>query len=168
MNLYAARDLAKSLMKQHGLDGWTFRFDHARRRFGSCREKQKLITLSRALTFLNTEDQVRDTILHEIAHALTPGANHGSQWKQTCRRLGANPARCYDDDEVLSPPRRQSRYLIGCPKCNWWSDRHKLMPRRLICRRCRGDVVYRERITGRNFQIIATARGRFAVQAIQS
>src|SRR5688572_16549717 len=109
MNLYAARDLAHSLLRQHGLHdaGWTFRFDHARRRFGSCRYRAKVVTLSRHLTFLNDEPQVRDTILHEIAHALAGhAAGHGDEWKRMCVTVGANPRRCYDDDEVLSPPRR--------------------------------------------------------------
>ncbi|HYO07513.1 MAG TPA: SprT-like domain-containing protein, partial [Tepidisphaeraceae bacterium] len=81
MNLYAARLLTRSLMNQHGLSDWRFDFDHARRRFGSCRPRQKLITLSRHLVFLNEEPEVRDTILHEIAHALTPGDGHGRRWK---------------------------------------------------------------------------------------
>src|SRR4051794_7171378 len=104
MNLYAARDLAITLMRQHGLSDWTFRFDHARRRFGSCRTRLKLITLSRPLTFLNDEPQVRDTILHEIAHSLTPGDGHGPAWRRKCAEIGANPRRCYGDDEVISPP----------------------------------------------------------------
>jgi hypothetical protein len=35
MNLYEARDLARALITWHGLADWTFRFDRARRRFGS-------------------------------------------------------------------------------------------------------------------------------------
>ena len=91
MNLYAARDLALALMRQHGLNDWTFRFDHARRRFGSCQPRRKVITLSRPLAFLNAEPQVRDTVLHEIAHALTPGDGHGSRWKRKCVEIGAEP-----------------------------------------------------------------------------
>src|SRR5687767_14955649 len=88
MNLYEAAHLAKQLMRQHGLDalGWTFGFDHARRRFGRCDYTDKRITLSRALTFLNSVDEVRDTVLHEIAHALTPGAGHGARWRAMCAR----------------------------------------------------------------------------------
>ena len=97
MNLYAARDLALALMRQHGLHDWTFRFDHARRRFGSCRPRRRLITLSRPLAFLNEEAQVRDTILHEIAHALTPWDGHGRNWKRKCIEIGAEPRRCYGD-----------------------------------------------------------------------
>ncbi|HEX8525001.1 MAG TPA: SprT-like domain-containing protein [Tepidisphaeraceae bacterium] len=149
MNLYAARDLARELMKQHGLSGWTFRYDHARRRFGSCRYRAKVITLSKPLTFLNTEDQVRDTILHEIAHALAPEDGHGAKWKAVCRQIGANPKRCYSDEEVVSPPRREARYEIGCARCGWWHDRHRTTRRKLVCRACRERVVIREKVNAR-------------------
>jgi predicted metal-dependent hydrolase len=106
VNLFDAQHLARALMRQHGLAKWTFRFDHARRRFGSCRARQKVITLSRPLTFLNPEPEVRDTILHEIAHALAPDDGHGALWKQKCVEIGARPIRCYGDETVASPPRR--------------------------------------------------------------
>src|SRR5688500_10175660 len=141
MNLYAARNLARSLMAQHGVGDWTFAFDHARRRFGSCQPRRKRITLSRMLTLLNDEPEVRDTILHEIAHALTPDDHHGPRWKAACAQLGAKPVRCYTDDSVISPARRIARYRIGCPKCGWWHDRHRRTRRRLICRTCRAVVV---------------------------
>ena len=147
MNLYAARALALTLMRQHGLDsgGWTFRFDHARRRFGSCRNQRRLITLSRPLTFLNDEAQVRDTILHEIAHALTPGDGHGELWKRKCLEIGAEPKRCYGDAEVISPPRRIAPWEIGCTRCGWWADRHRLTRRKLICKSCRTPVEFRQK-----------------------
>ena len=147
MNLYTARHIARTLMNEHGLIDWTFRFDHARRRFGSCQPRRRWITLSAPLTLLNTEDEVRDTILHEIAHALTPGAGHNAAWRAACRRIGANPVRCYSDEKVITPPRRIAPYKIGCPRCNWWHDRHRLTRRKLICRKCRSPVVFREHPT---------------------
>ena len=153
MNLYAARALAVDLLRQHGLHGWSFRFDHARRRFGACRYKQKTITLSRYLTFLNCEAQVRDTILHEIAHALTPGDGHGAKWKRKCREIGANPVRCYTEAEVVSPPRRVAPYQIGCARCGWWHDRHRLTRRKLICRACRAPVRFRQKTSSQEIPV---------------
>jgi predicted SprT family Zn-dependent metalloprotease len=142
MNLFTARDLACTLMRQYGLHDWEFRFDHARRRFGSCRCQSKRITLSKPLTFLNPESQVRDTILHEIAHALTPGDGHGQRWKAMCRQIGANPQRCYDEGEVIAPPRDRPRYRMGCTRCGWWVERRRLSHRKLVCRQCRQAVVF--------------------------
>ena len=142
VNLYAARDMARSLIQQHGLSDWRFAFDHARRRFGSCQPTRKLITLSRTLTFLNGEAEVRDTILHEIAHALTPGDNHGPAWRAACLRIGARPVRCFTTDDVALPPRRPPRFALGCPTCKWVQPRYRRTRGKLICRKCRTPVVF--------------------------
>ena len=140
MNLHEASFLAKQLMRQHGLDaaGWSFSFDHARRRFGRCNYTHKRITLSRPLTLLNNLDEVRDTILHEIAHALAPGAGHGARWRMKCLQIGARPRRCYDERSIVAPARRPAPFEMGCPTCNWWS------PRRRCCRSRRASTLRRQ------------------------
>ena len=104
MDLNQANILALDLMSKHGLSGWTFRFDDSKRRFGVCRSSLKEIALSLELTKLNPEEQVKDTLLHEVAHALCgPGVGHGWQWKRMARHIGANPLRCYDSATVVKP-----------------------------------------------------------------
>ena len=97
MDLHSADALARALMAEHGLDrtGWAFAFDDATRRMGSCRfGEEMLITLSRHYAQCADEAQVRDTVLHEIAHALTPRDKHGTRWKAVALRLGATPRAC--------------------------------------------------------------------------
>lgn len=109
-----ASDTARNLMEAHGLwaDGWRFEFDNGRRRFGCCRYGPRVISLSRYLVRLNSEDEVRNTILHEIAHALVgPGVGHGPEWKRMARRIGADPQRTHDSTTV------PGRYLIECNRC---------------------------------------------------
>lgn len=110
MNPNEALKLLHLKLEQHGLSqhGWTGRLDNAEGRFGLCRPARKEITISRVLASLNSEDEVLDTILHEIAHALAAletGENcgHDERWKTICRRIGARPERCYDSTEVASP-----------------------------------------------------------------
>jgi predicted SprT family Zn-dependent metalloprotease len=129
-------------MTRHGLAGWSFSFDNARRRFGRCDYTNRQISLSKALTFLNPIEEVRDTLLHEIAHALTPGAKHGPKWRAACRQIGARPVRCYTDKQVVSPPRRPAAYRFGCPNCNWWVERRRRARKKFACAKCRGGVVY--------------------------
>ncbi|HEY8668665.1 MAG TPA: SprT-like domain-containing protein [Tepidisphaeraceae bacterium] len=144
MHPHDAQLLARELMQAHNLAGWSFSFDHARRRFGSCRLKSKIITLSRPLTILNTPEQVRDTLLHEIAHALTPGDGHGQLWRDACRRIGAKPQRCYQEHEVMSPARPRARYRIGCQRCDWWADRRRRTRRKYLCAKCQGPIIWLE------------------------
>ena len=109
MNLNEAFDLLKEEMGAHGLIdlGWSAKLDDAKKRFGVCRMGPKEISLSRPLCLLNPEDEVRDTILHEIAHALAwelfkENCAHDERWKEICVRIGARPVACYDD-EVIQP-----------------------------------------------------------------
>lgn len=129
MTLKDAEYLAFALMEYHGLhrDGWTFEFDRAKRRNGCCSWGDRKIYLSRYYVTLNDESLVRDTILHEIAHALTPVQrtrngrgrwdHHGPAWKATAVRIGARPIRCKSADEVKSMPVAPGKYQVKCKHC---------------------------------------------------
>jgi predicted SprT family Zn-dependent metalloprotease len=164
MNPLDARLLALQLMATHGLNDWHFAFDHARRRFGCCKYRSKTISLSRPLTLLNTEDQVRDTLLHEIAHALTPGDGHGAKWRAMCLRVGARPKRCYGESEVAAPPRRPAAYRYGCRPCAWWVERRRLVANRYVCGKCGGKLTYEHKATGQSFRVEPGRRGSQLVE----
>ena len=96
MDIQKATELAVSLMEHHGLflKGYRFEWDNAKRRFGSCSYTNKIISMSRPLAILRAEENVRNTILHEIAHALCPDSGHGREWKLMAMAVGARPVRC--------------------------------------------------------------------------
>lgn len=106
------QEMALSLMAQHGLSDWNFALDQARKRSGQCRHSTQTLTFSAPLMSLWTEEQQRDTVLHEIAHALAPGHGHDATWKLTCLRIGASPVRTWghDNEEALEP-----RWTATCP-----------------------------------------------------
>ena len=84
--------MARELMDEHGLDAWTFAFLEAERRLGDCNFQDRVIRIGRAHALDASEAEIRDTILHEIAHALAgPEARHGARWKAIARRIGATP-----------------------------------------------------------------------------
>ena len=103
MDVEKAEDLARSLMDQHGLENWLFGFSCAVVRIAECRYPYRAvpgrIRLSLLYVRLNDEAKVRDSILHEIAHALTPGDQHGLAWQKKCRELGCDPNRFSHDLE---------------------------------------------------------------------
>lgn len=85
-------NLARDLMDRHGLGDWSFRFSAAESRLGECRERERLIRISRRHAVKDQPREVRDTILHEIAHALAGAkARHGPGWKAVAKRIGATP-----------------------------------------------------------------------------
>ena len=99
MDLTQARELAATLMTRHRLTGWRLVFDDAKTRAGVCRPDRREIGLSRALTHLHSPEQVTDTVLHEIAHALAgPGHGHDRKWRLIAQRIGCSGERCMPPD----------------------------------------------------------------------
>ena len=120
---YNTQKLACELMNQHGLSKWNFEWDRAKRRAGCCKHRICVISLSINYVVRNTEEHIRDTILHEIAHALAgPREGHGPKWKTICRQIGARPVRCYDSDVVNMP---KGQYKAVCNGCRREFRRHR-------------------------------------------
>jgi predicted SprT family Zn-dependent metalloprotease len=127
-----AATTARQLMDLYGLKEWRFVFDNAKRRFGCCNYHTRTISLSRHLTKLNTSDDVTNTVLHEIAHALAGrAAGHGRAWKVQAEAVGCMAERCYDSDVVLAPP---PQFIGTCPSCKRTVKRHRR--NRIACSAC--------------------------------
>ncbi|MGN6727373.1 MAG: SprT-like domain-containing protein [Tepidisphaeraceae bacterium] len=141
MDVIAARSLAHALMKRHGLGDWHFCFDRAKRRFGSCSSHRRTITLSIPLTLLNSEAEVRDTLLHEIAHALAPGGHHAA-WRRKCIEIGAKPKRCFSGKTVNLPPIRRRVQYVGRCACDIRHIKARRPTRKYLCRRCRTVLLW--------------------------
>lgn len=112
------RERFRALRKEHdALAGWTLSFNDTKRRAGRCRHLPRTIELAE-WTLNAPLEEATDTLLHEVAHALTPGGerSHGEQWKKKAKELGATPERCYDEDMAAYRP-TPTWYLV-CAKCN--------------------------------------------------
>lgn len=132
MDLLAARRLGRALLDEHGLADWRVELDRARTRAGICRYDARVIGLSAPLTRLHAEAEVRDTLLHEIAHALTgPRAGHGPRWRETARRIGCSAQRCLPRDA----PRVSGAWVGVCP-AGHVRERHRRPERVASCAQC--------------------------------
>lgn len=84
---------AKSIMAKYGLSHWSFKINgRFKRTLGQCSYTRKLIELRRDHVKEDTYENVLDTLMHEIAHALVGhGAGHGIVWQRKAIELGAQP-----------------------------------------------------------------------------
>lgn len=122
MELSLAQRMAFELMGENDLITWEFKFNNGKLRFGLCSFRQRTIYLSKPLTKLNDEHAVRETILHEIAHALVGiKEGHGPVWRKKARELGCSGERCYGS-EVVTPARK---YIGTCPACHKQIERFR-------------------------------------------
>ncbi len=134
LNALALR--ARSLLEQHHLAGWSFQFDNGRKRAGCCQYGTKVISLSYAFAKQAAEEELTDTILHEIAHALVGKMhNHDEVWRAKAIELGCSGRRCHDLQFV--PP----RYIVTCERHCWVATAERRR-RGVVCMRCRGQIVY--------------------------
>lgn len=111
--------LTYDLMEQH-LDtrAWRFRWNNRHTAVGVCKHDRPgggHIEISRPLTAQISVEQARDTILHEIAHAIAGRqAGHGPLWRKIHRSIGGSAARTVPESELVVPPKP---FTGTCPNC---------------------------------------------------
>jgi len=140
--------IGNTLLIEHGLRavGWIFQLDNAKERIGQCNHDKKLITYS--IHYLREpEEFIRDTVLHEIAHALV-GYEHGHDyvWQQKCVEIGAKPERLANENELAT--KITPNYVIKCENCGWSVTRLRMRRRNFgsTCPECHTEVkIYRIR-----------------------
>lgn len=139
MDLKRAEQHARFEMYKWGLKDWDFRFNtRCKRILGRCFFQKELIELSAHYVELNTEEEVLDTIRHEIAHALAyindGDAGHGPKWKEWCLKTGASPERIATD--VVMPERKWQCCLVVkgvvVERLNWFAYRKSNISRRYM------------------------------------
>ena len=133
MDIIDVQQLATSLMKKHELTGWKFQLDNGVVRFGYCNQSNRVISISKHLAQLNSEERVKDTILHEIAHAIAGHrAGHGRTWQSIAINIGCNGERLYKSSEVKQPPKK---WLGTCDTCKTTIYQHRTT-KNLACSGC--------------------------------
>jgi predicted SprT family Zn-dependent metalloprotease len=143
--LEATRHLALELFACHGLHGWSFAYSRGKRTMGWCLYEAKAIKLSIHFVERNSAEEIRDTLLHEIAHALVgPGHGHDIFWKRKCLEIGARPQRL--SYEVNMPA---GRWQARCGQCGQVHHRHRkpTVLRGWYCCHCgeeRGQLVWQQ------------------------
>ena len=102
-------------IRRHLTGDWGFRWSGAKRRLGHCRPDRREIGLSRHVITVS-EAQQRDTVLHEVAHAIDVerrgSTRHDLVWKGICREIGARPQRLAD--EAMEVP---FKWRATCARC---------------------------------------------------
>lgn len=62
--------------------------------------KEHCIILSPRYVELNERKHVLNSILHEIAHGLTPGHGHGRIWAEVFKKIGGNGQRLASNETI--------------------------------------------------------------------
>jgi predicted SprT family Zn-dependent metalloprotease len=129
MNADQVTELARELMDAHGLEHWTIAMDRATKRAGVCYPQRELLSFSKVIMGAYSEAEVRNTILHEIAHAIVGiRHNHDFVWRQMFIAIGGNgAARTQATEAVQKAVGEQSKYRATCSGCGetYFAQRRK-------------------------------------------
>lgn len=113
-------------MQEHGLVEWRYvRNNRLSQTAGRCKRYSRVIELAGWFLDNNTEDEIMETLLHEIAHALTPGHGHDRVWKLKCIEIGGKGLTYYNqgDRNVVNPNKERTRssktYRVECQGCGY-------------------------------------------------
>lgn len=137
-----ALDMACDLMVEHVGHGY-FKWSNAKTIFGEAfydEAGNPFISLSRHYVKENNEAEVKNCILHEIAHILTwqvDDDDHGPTWQAKCVEIGARPDRFHDHRTNVP----QMKYKLMCNDCETflrgWYRRPKVTDASLyMCLHC--------------------------------
>ena len=119
--------------------------------------KQRLIRYNPWIFSKYFDENLRDTVPHEVAHFIVHEAYprrgtrpHGHHWKNLMSHFGADPGVTFDLDLEGVPQRSQRthRYHCGCQVHQVSSTRHNRSQRRRVryhCVSCQGLLVYTPR-----------------------
>lgn len=126
---------ARGLMDEHGLQHIPLRASRAVRAAGSARERRGEVEIALSVHYAGTAslEEMRDVILHEIAHVLA-GISHGhdATWREVAQRIGANPRAthrmaapvepkwrgvCPNGHEVFRMRKTRAMSQHSCAKC---------------------------------------------------
>lgn len=133
-------ELANKYRQMYGLRNWTMAINNRlRTTAGRCSRGQQRIELSGHVMREWPTDEVIDTILHEIAHALTPkDRGHGEEWRAKCVEIGAKPDRTYGNDLPVS-----KRFEGKCSRCDFTVERARRTAG-AICPSCAGLIFWKD------------------------
>ena len=95
------------------LKDYTFYFGNRKKVFGTCEPKKKVIKIHLPLCLKESKKSVKDTILHEIAHAIDYGkngkSNHGFKWKKIAKKLGCEPVPCKEPEKDKKKDKKEDK-----------------------------------------------------------
>lgn len=141
MDTHEIKAWSKILMERHGLieAGWKFELNDRKRAVGLCNYRTK--TLHFSVHFLtNSEEEIVNTLLHEIAHALVgSGHGHNDVWRAMAYTVGCTGERCAAVGTVSTA---EPKYMKSCDTCGWEKGVYRVTAstRRRICNKCKKTI----------------------------
>ena len=122
---------------KHKLDNWVLRSMETTDKAGLCNYNNQTIYIS--TVFLRGHNcnyqKAKQVLMHEIAHALTPGSSHNDRWKEKCKELKG------DDRMAVTMVSPGMNWAVSCSHCKWRQEYpSKPHVNGMVCGKCRTTI----------------------------
>ena len=122
------------------LSNWRISFHNKKRSLGTCKYSTREILISKSILPFMSDYGIKMTILHEIAHALTPRHGHDYYWKMKCISIGGVGCRVSDEtyfingkNSTVEHKELTAKYIYTCPVCGHKEYRYRATKSRFSC-----------------------------------
>ena len=109
-----------------------FEWNGGKRMLGQCCYTTKTLSLSKHLVPVNSDEEIMNVILHEVAHAIAgPGAGHKYKWKRAAVSIGCSGERTAPRATLAKP-----NFIGTCPNCKKEHSAYRVRRRKSACSAC--------------------------------
>lgn len=138
-----ALETIKELVGKHNVSNYKIQFvakGNKRTTVASCNTFYKIFSFVEHYALYLNDKHFVQVVLHEIAHALTPGHKHDPHFKHVCEKIGGNPYACsdYSYAEKSAPKHLQKKvnYIYKCETCGHEMKTTRRVKREYSCGVC--------------------------------
>lgn len=138
MNIDKLQQMSEDLVYKHLSKEWKVTLSKKMTSCaGFCCYWKKEIKISIPISTYHSEEEVTDTILHEVTHALVgPSHNHDKVWKAKAIEIGSSGRRTYGQQPRELQRRSKHTYYYKCPHCGKISVKHRRLKEGTSCGKC--------------------------------
>jgi len=128
----------EEVQTKYDLHDWILRWGSGFRTLGRCMPRKKTILISKHHVEQSPWEELKDTVIHEAAHALCPGEHHSPVWRQKFISMGGSGTRLH----MGVPVKRTRGWRIECPNaCFEPFVRARRVHQTATCNTCKTSVV---------------------------
>jgi len=150
MNLNDANNIANQIVRNLMLSerGWKVSWNRRKTSAGLCRYRTRELQFSIPVSQMATEEEFRETVLHECAHALAGhAAGHGPEWSRMLVSIGGtNTNARIDGERAREIVQATAKWQATCTttgKVVMRSNRLTARQRTMICTCHRSPIQWR-------------------------
>lgn len=134
------------LLNTRGVGGWKIEFRHTIVFAGRCVHDLRVIAYSVPFMLYASDEQVKATIAHEVAHALLgPNFGHDAEWQELCVLLGGTGRAISEYPQALYTS-KNFPWLGTCAHCGRKTASREAPQHLSACLDCKDKVSALERL----------------------